>query len=450
LRSPPIDAFSVIMALPREGCGAFFDVAVNKSKRVEVNAAVSRRIAAAPGLGYAGRMSSWRAEFSAQAAFAGALSAFVGFASTFAVVLKGLTGAGASPDQAASGLLAVSLAMGLCAVFLSLRTRLPISVAWSTPGAALLAASSAPAGGFAEAVGAFIAASAAIVLAGFWRPFGRTVAAIPSPLANAMLAGVLLGLCLAPFKAVAQMPALALPIVLAWAVTMVWKRLYAMPVAVAVTLAVILFAVPLPEMPAAALAPKAVFVAPSFSAAALIGIALPLFLVTMASQNIPGIAVLQANGYAPAPGPLLRWTGAFGLVAAPFGSHAVNLAAITAALCAGEGAHPDPKRRYWAAVVAGLGYALFGLAAGAATAFIAAAPPILIEAVAGLALLGACAAALLAALQAPEDREAAMVTFLVTASGIAFFGIGGAFWGLVAGGVFFAALRWRRRAATPK
>jgi len=177
--------------------------------------------------------------------------------------------------------------------------------------------------------------------------------------------------------------------------------------------------------------------------AALLGVALPLFIVTMASQNIPGIAVLHANGYRPAPGKLFWITGLFGLAAAPFGSPAVNLAAITAAMCAGEEAHPDPARRYWAATVAGLAYIGFGLAAGVVTAAAAASPPLLVEAVAGLALLGAFGGALMAALGDPASREAAVICFLVTGSGVTFLGIGGAAWGLLAGGAMLALARWR-------
>ena len=200
---------------------------------------------------------------------------------------------------------------------------------------------------------------------------------------------------------------------------------------------------PLPAM--STLWPRVEFVAPVFNIQATIGIALPLFLVTMASQNIPGMAVLNANGYRPTPGPLFTTTGIFTLLAAPFGGHAVNLAAITAAICANPEAHPDPSRRYWAAVFAGLTFIAFGLTASAATAFIATSPPVLIEAVAGLALLGAFAGAILNAVRDEKDREAAVVTFLVTASGLSFFGIGGAFWGLVAGGVLLTFDRWRAR-----
>lgn len=379
---------------------------------------------------------------STQAVAAGLLASFVGFASSFAVVLKGLTTVGASPAEAASGLMALSIAMGLCAIVLSLRTRMPVSVAWSTPGAALLATSAPVDGGFAVAVGAFLVTGALIVLAGLWRPLGRAVAAIPAPLANAMLAGVLLGLCLAPVKAVAQMPLVGLAIVGTWAVVWKFKRLYAVPAAVLVMIASVVLTTTLPALGPEALRPQPVLVAPQFSLAAIAGIALPLFIVTMASQNIPGMAVLHANGYRPEPGPLFWRTGVFTLLAAPFGGHAVNLAALSAALCAGPDADPDHARRYWAAIVGGVFYCVFGLMAGAASAFIGAASPILIEAVAGLALIGAFAGALTNALAEARDREAAAITFLVTASGLSILGISGAFWGLLAGGAMLALVRW--------
>lgn len=375
---------------------------------------------------------------------AGLLSAFVGFASSFAVILQGLTAVGASQAQAASGLMALSLAMGFCAILLSWKTRLPISIAWSTPGGALLASSAVAEGGFSAAVGAFIACGILLTLAGLWKPLGRAVAAIPAALANAMLAGILLGLCLAPVKAVAAMPVAGLSIVIVWALVAKWKRLYAMPAAVLVTLGFILAGGEISADKLGSLWPQAAFIMPAFSPSAMLGIALPLFIVTMASQNIPGIAVLQANGYKPDPTPLFRATGLFSLAAAPFGGHAVNLAAITAAICAGPEAHPDPNKRWVAALVAGIFYVLFGLLATAATAVFSAAPPLLIQAVAGLALLGAFASSLVAALSDAQSREAAAITFIVAASGLTLFGIGGAFWGLIAGGAMLALARWRR------
>ena len=382
---------------------------------------------------------------SRQAFLAGVLAAFVGFASSFAVVLKGLLAAGASPAQAASGLMALSVAMGLCAILLSLWRREPISIAWSTPGGALLAASAVPEGGFPAAVGAFLVSGLLILLAGLWRPLGRLVAAIPASLANAMLAGVLLNLCLAPMRAVAALPLLTLPVILVWAGVSRFRRLYAVPAAVAALVAVLaiqgLSGPSGGTVAGIAWHVEPLWVWPVWSPAALIGLALPLFLVTMASQNIPGMAVLSVNGYTPPAGPLFLVTGLFTLLAAPFGGHAVNLAAITAALCAGPDAHPDPARRYWAAVVAGATYVAFGLLAGAATGLIAASPPLLIEAVAGLALLGALGGALSGAVNAPEGREAALITFLVTASGLSVLGVSGAFWGLLAGWAMRALAR---------
>jgi benzoate membrane transport protein len=375
-----------------------------------------------------------------QAVSAGLLAGFVGFASSFAVVLQGLVAVGASPAQAASGLMALSVAMGLAGILLSLRLRLPVSVAWSTPGAALLAGTAMPAGGFAEAVGAFLICGVLLTAAGLWKPLGRAVAAIPAPLANAMLAGLLLTLCLAPVRAVAEQPAAGLAIVLAWAVVARINRLLAVPAAVAVAIGVIAASAPLPT---GGWQPQLELVVPSFSLAAITGMALPLFIVTMASQNIPGLAVLAVNGYRPEPGPLFATTGFFSVISAPFGALAVNLAAITAALCAGETAGPDPARRWVAAVVAGATYIVFGLLAGAVTAFVAAAPPVLIQAVAGLALLGPLGGAMLGAVHAPQGREAALVCFVVTASGVAFLGIGGAFWGLLAGGAMMLLARWR-------
>ncbi|MBR0681258.1 benzoate/H(+) symporter BenE family transporter [Roseomonas eburnea] len=371
---------------------------------------------------------------------AGLLAGFVGFASSFAVVLQGLQAVGASPSQAASGLMALAIAMGLCGIVLSLRLREPISVAWSTPGAALLAATAAPPGGFAEAVGAFLVCGVLLTAAGLWKPLGRAVAAIPAPLANAMLAGILFTLCLAPVRAVAEQPVAGLAIVVTWAVVARINRVLAVPAAVVVAVAVIAASAPLPTT---GWLPQPEIVVPGFSVTALTGIALPLFIVTMASQNIPGLAVLSANGYRPEAGPLFATTGLFSVAGAPLGGHAVNLAAITAALCAGEGAGPDPARRWVAAVVAGAVYVVFGLLAGAVTVFVAAAPPVLIQAVAGLALLGPFGGAMLGAVYAPDGREAALVCFVVTASGVAFLGIGGAFWGLLAGGAVMLLARWR-------
>ena len=376
---------------------------------------------------------------SLQATWAGLLAGLVGFASSFAVVLQGLTAAGADAAQAASGLAVLTAAMGLCGIVLSAALRLPVSVAWSTPGAALLASSGVPEGGFAAAVGGFLVAGVAVIGAGLVRPFGRVVAAIPAPLANAMLAGVLFPLCLAPVRAAAEIPALALPMLASWAIAARISRLAAIPAALVA--AVIGVALSMPLGPVGQVVAAPVLIVPSFVPSALVGLALPLFLVTMASQNIPGIAVLQANGYRPNPGPLFTATGVATVAAAPFGAHAVNLAAITAAICAGPGAHPDPARRWWAATVAGASYVAFGVFAAGVTGLAALAPPVLVQAVAGLALLAPLAGALVAGLGEAHDREAAIVTFVVSASGVSIAGIGAAFWGLLAGGALLALVR---------
>jgi benzoate membrane transport protein len=375
---------------------------------------------------------------------AGVLAAIVGFASAFAIVIAGFRAVGASPDQAASGLFAVTLGMGVLTLLLTLTSRMPIVVAWSTPGAALLIATGPVSGGVEAAVGAFLVAAALVVVAGLWRPFGRLVSAIPLPLAGAMLAGVLLDLCLAPVRAVGEMPALALPIVVAWAVMLRLSRLYAVPVAVLLTAVLVVTAT---DVPADALAhplPVIVPVWPSFGLDALTGIALPLFVVTMASQNVPGFAVLAVNGYRPDAPRIFVWTGMGSVLTAFAGGHTLNLAAITAALCAGPEADPDPARRWIAGVANGVAGIILALAAGFAAAFIAASPPLLIQAVAGLALLGSLSGALAGSLAKEEDRIPAVVTFVTAASGVSFQGIGPAFWGLVAGGAVMGLLRLRR------
>jgi benzoate membrane transport protein len=382
-----------------------------------------------------------------RASAAGLVASFVGFSSSFAVVLEGLKKVGASHAEAASGLMALCVAMGVCAIFLSLRSRLPISIAWSTPGAALLAGSARPHGGFPAAVGAFLLTALLVVASGLWKRLGRWVSAIPRPLANAMLAGILLPLCLAPAHAVKSDPAVGLGVVLTWAVVGSIRKLYAVPAAVVAAVVLIATTTHIETDTLGPLWPHPVLVAPHFTVAAAVGIALPLYVVTMASQNIPGIAVLNVNGYHPEPGPLFGWTGVFSLLSAPFGGHAVNLAAITAALCAGEEAGPDPRKRYRAAAVAGGAYILLGLCAAAAVAFVNASPPNVIEAVAGLALLGALGNALTGAMADAGHREPAVVTLVVTVSGVTFFGVSGAFWGLGAGGLLYALRHWQARRA---
>ena len=383
-----------------------------------------------------------------QPVLAGVVLAVVGFASSFAVVLAGLRAVGASQAQAASGLLALCVAMGVTGVYLGLRYRIPISIAWSTPGAALLVAVGSHKADYRAALGAFLVTGLLFVLAGLSGRLTRLLGMIPAPLASAMLAGVLLPLCLAPVQAVAHYPAAALPIVITWAVLSRFAKRWAVPGALVVSIATILAGWPW-DPHGSHPWPRLVASTPTFSPGSLIGIAVPLFIVTMASQNLAGMSMLATFGYRPRLRPILTTTGAATMAGAPFGGHAVNLAAITAALAAGPDAHPDPERRWIASVTGGVVYLALGLSAGLAVSLIAASPPLLIEAVAGLALLSALGSALQAALSEPGDREAAVVTLVVTVSAIAPFGIGSAFWGLLAGLSYRAAFRKPATSRTP-
>ncbi|MEQ1405120.1 benzoate/H(+) symporter BenE family transporter [Neorhizobium sp. Rsf11] len=381
-------------------------------------------------------------DFSVSALMMGLLTAFVGFVSSFAVIMQGLQAMGATAPEIASALLAQSVSMGLLAIVFSAWFRMPISIAWSTPGAALLAGISVIEGGFPAVVGAFVVCGALIVLSGLFRPLGRVIRMIPAPLANAMLAGILLSLCLAPVKAVAFNAALGLPIVLTWMVVVSRWRLWAVPAALVALVLVLIFGVELPadtmEQIGAAIHPDLTFIEPVFTWSGIVSVAVPLFIVTMASQNIPGIAILKVHHYEPPPGLLFAGTGIFSILGGLTGGVPVNMAAITAAMCASEDAHPDHAKRYWAAIVGGFGYIGLGLVAGGIIAFVSLAPPILLQAVAGLGLVNAFSSAAFAAYREPETREAAAITFLVTASGASFAGISGAFWGLVAGGAMMA------------
>lgn len=379
-----------------------------------------------------------------QPLMAGFFASIVGYASTFTLVLAGLTAAGATPQQAGSGLFAVCVALGVLNIAIALKTRIPVSIAWSTPGVAFLATVGGVDGGFPAVVGAFIVAAGLIVLAGIWKPFSRAVSAIPAPIANAMLAGILLTLCIAPLRAVEALPHLTLPVIAAWALGLIFFRRYAVPIAVAVAFVILAFNTQLQGSAIAAGAPSVSFIMPVFTLDALIRVAIPLFIVTMASQNLPGLAVMKANGYELDPGPAFAVTGVASAIIAFFGAHTVNLAAITAALCAGPEAHPDPARRWLAPVAAGAGYLIFALLAGLAAALIAASPQLLIQAVAGLALMSSLAQALSGALAHDEDRIPAVVTFVTAASGVTIFGIGAAFWGIVVGVLLSLALKLRR------
>lgn len=381
----------------------------------------------------------------AQPIMAGVLAAIVGYASTFTVVLAALTAGGASPQQAGAGLFSVCLAIGILNVVVAWRVKTPISFAWSTPGAAFLLTVGEPVGGFPAVAGAFLVCAALILLTGFIKPLSRAIGAIPAALANAMLAGMLLTLCLAPIKAVAELPLLALPILLAWALGLRFARRYAVPIAVAVTGIVLATTTHLPAHTFDGAFPTLLPVMPVFTLDAIVRIGLPFYVVTMASQNLPGLAVMRANGYVLQPAPLFALTGAASAVTAFFGGHTSNLAAITAAICAGPEAHPDRDKRWPAPVAAGFTYFLLGLLASVAAAFIAASPPLLIQAVAGLALFSSLASALAAALADEDSRLPAILTFVATASGVTIVGVGAPFWGLVGGILLMLLLRQQQK-----
>ncbi len=376
------------------------------------------------------------------------VTAVVGFSSSFVVVVAGTTAVGATPAQASSGLLALCLAQALGMAWLSVRHRTPVTLAWSTPGAALLVSTGAVAGGWPAAVGAFLATGVLVVLTALVPGLGDLVGRIPPALARAMLAGVLLPLCLAPVTALTTSPVLVAPVVLTWLLLLRLTRRWAVPGSLAVALLVVVLDAR-DVLSGLRLVPVVDLTAPAWSVGALLSVALPLYVVTMASQNVPGAAVLAANGYRTPWRESLAVTGLGSVLVAPAGGHAVNLAAITAALAAGPEAGADRGRRWWAGVSGAVTYVLLGLGAGALTAVVTAAADGVVQAAAGLALLGALAAALGEALADPAEREAAVVTFVVAASGVVLLGTGAAFWALLAGLVLRAVLRAGRAAPTP-
>lgn len=378
---------------------------------------------------------------------AGVVTALVGFTSSFAVVLTGLDAVGANAAQAASGLLAVSLTMGLACVVLAWRYRMPITVAWSTPGAALLVATGAVEGGWSAAVGAFLITAALILLTALWPALGALIARIPPSIAQAMLAGVLLPLCLAPVTGIVANPWGVVPVVLTWLLFARLAPRWAVPlafVAAAVVVAVSLIGEGAPFDPALLL-PRLEFTAPTFTVGALVGLALPLFIVTMASQNVPGIAIMRSFGYEVPWRPAMLVTGIGTALGATAGGHTINLAAISAALAASPDADPDPRRRWVAGVSTGASYLVLAVFSAAFAALVVLAPAAVIPAVAGLALFAAFGSAVQQAIDDPNERIPAVVTFLVAASGIAVLGVSAAFWALVAGLLVRTVLHTRRR-----
>lgn len=375
----------------------------------------------------------------------GFVAVLVGYASSAAIIWQAAVAAGASTTQIAGWMTALGIAMGVSTLLLTLWYRAPVLTAWSTPGAALLVTGlqglTLP-----EAIGVFIIANALIVLCGVTGLFARLMQVIPHSLAAAMLAGILLRFGLEAFARLGDQFLLCGGMLLAW---LVMKRIaprYAVIAALIAGAVIALFEgdivtssfVMTPVLPT--------FIAPQFSLAHALGIAVPLFLVTMASQNAPGVATMKAAGYDVPVSPLIIVTGLLALLFSPFGVYSICIAAITAAICQSPDAHPDAAKRWLAAAAAGMFYLLAGIFGSSITGMMAALPTSGIQMLAGLALLGTISGSLYQALNHENERDAAVVTFLVTASGLTLWGVGSAFWGLIAGGICYTVLRLARRA----
>lgn len=386
------------------------------------------------------------ADTSTSAVVAGFIAMLTGYTSSLVLMFQAGQAARLTNGQISSWIWALSIGMAICCIGLSLRYRAPIMIAWSTPGAALLI-TSLPGVPYSEAIGAYIFASGLIVLIGLTGTFDRLMRRIPASIAAALLAGVLFKIGLEICVAAEQQPLLVVAMLLAY---LLGKRLlprYAVLAALIVgsVLAGVFGLLNFEQFELQMAVPE--WTTPSFSLAAVISIGIPLFIVAMASQNLPGMAVLRANGYDVPASPLLTTTGLTSMLLAPFGSHGIHMAAISAAICAGPEAHEDPKKRYTAAIWCGVFYGIAGIFGATLAALFAALPKALILSIAALALFASIIGGLTQAMSEPKEREAALITFLVTASGMTLFSVGSAFWGIVAGLLTLAILNWGKRDA---
>jgi benzoate membrane transport protein len=394
-------------------------------------------------------------DISLSAATAGFVAVLVGFTSSVAIVFSAALAFKATPEQLTSWMWALGIGMGLCSLVPSLMLRKPVMVAWSTPGAAVLAVAgmagasngiSAQGYSMNEAVGAFMVCAVLITLAGVTGLFEKLMDRIPMAIAAALLAGVLARFGMQGFVAVQTNWMLVVLMLVTYLVGKRWNARYAVPITLLVA---IIFAALRADFTPTSITfslAKPVFVMPEFSWGAAISLALPLFIVTMASQNLPGVAAIRASGFQLPLSKIISMTGVATFLLAPFGAFALNLSAITAAICMGKEAHPDPNKRYVASAVCGIIYIFIGLFASIVTALLTAFPKELIAAIAGLALLGTIANGLAMALQEEKHRDAAIITFLVTLSGVTLAGIGAAFWGVVAGSLALFVQNYRLKA----
>jgi len=373
---------------------------------------------------------------------AGGVSAITGVAASTGVVLAAMKGLGATDGQILSIVFVATAGYGVLSILLSLRYRMPLSIVWSTPGAAMLVAAGTLNLGFPVAVGSFIMSGVLLTLTGLWPALGRLVTSIPKPIASAMLAGVIFSFCIAPFKEIMTNPLVVLPALLVWLVLYRFATIWAAPAAIA-TMGIVIALTAKFESVTFSLIPHIEFTLPQFTLTGLISIAIPLYLVTMASQNIPGIAIMKTYDFEVPFRPVMLTTGLASMVSAPFGGFAFNLAAITAAINANEHAHPDHKKRYLASVYGGVIYLILALLAVPFVAFVLTVEKDLILAMAGIALFATITSAMTSATEDSELRLPAIITFLIGASGFAVWGIGAAFWALLAGVLVWQALKKR-------
>jgi benzoate membrane transport protein len=387
-------------------------------------------------------------DLSLSAIVTGFVVVLVGYTSTGAVVFQAAQALGATQAQVNSWMWALGIGMGVATIIPSLRYRLPIVAAWSTPGAALIASSAATGAGsisMPEAIGAFLVSAILITLSGATGLFERLMNRIPMAIGSALLAGILLRFGIDTFAALKTAPLMIALMIAAFLLgRRLWPR-YSVVGVLGAGIAVLLLQgkLDLARVHFAWTTPE--WVTPAFSWSAIISLGVPLFVVTMVSQNMPGIAVLRAAQNSAPVSPVISITGIVSFLLAPFGAFAINLAAITAAICNTPEAHAEPAKRYTAAVMAGVFYIVIGLFGAVVGTLFAAFPRELIVAVAGLALIGTIGNSLSAALAKEDEREAAMFTFLITASGISLFGIGAAFWGVVGGAVALLVLKRKKQ-----
>ncbi|MFE1629487.1 benzoate/H(+) symporter BenE family transporter [Brevibacillus reuszeri] len=372
------------------------------------------------------------ADASVSAIIVGLIATMVSYAGPLLIVFQAAKGAGLSDGLLSSWIWAISIGSGLTAIILSIWFKTPVITAWSTPGAVLLV-SSLTVYPYADAIGAYIFSAVVITVLGVSGLFSTLMKYVPQSITTAMLAGILLSFGVEVFISMQHLPALALPMIFCYLFAKRWSPRYAVVLTLLVGL-IVAFGLGRLHLDGVHIAlVNPIFTMPSFSLDAIIGLGIPLCIVTMASQNAPGIGVLKADGYDTPASPLVATTGLASLLLAPFGAHGINLAAITAAICTGKEAHPDHTKRYISGIACGAFYLVFGMFGVTIASVFSAMPKELIAVIAGLALFASLSSSLAQAMTEPRDRESALVTFLVTISGISIGGIGAAFWGLIAG-----------------